>query len=139
MDGWHPYFTLGGSIDQCTLQFTCQGQMEYDPKLLPTGNILEEHRFENGQSLAGIELDNGFILRDQNKHCTLENDRYQLVVQPITNYSFLQLYIPPDRNSIAIENLSGAPDAFNNKIGLQILKPNEKIVFETSYQCFVKS
>jgi aldose 1-epimerase len=139
VDGWHPYFTLGGTIDQCTLQFICKGQMEYDKQLLPTGNVMEEHRFDNGQILAGIELDNGFVLKDQANHCTLENDAYRLIVQPITNYSFLQLYIPPNRNSIAIENLSGAPDAFNNKIGLQLLKPNEKLIFETSYQCFVKS
>jgi aldose 1-epimerase len=48
------------------------------------------------------------------------------------------LYTPPDRKSIAIENLSGAPNAFNNKIGLHYVKPQEDIVFETSYQVVVK-
>jgi galactose mutarotase-like enzyme len=39
---------------------------------------------------------------------------------------------------MAIENLSGAPNAFNNKMGLQLLKPQDNIVFETSYQVVEK-
>ena len=27
VDGWHPYFTLGESIDHCTLQFSSKGKM----------------------------------------------------------------------------------------------------------------
>ena len=70
-------------------------------------------------------------------YCTVENAKYKLQVTPITNYPYLQLYTPPDRKSIAIENLSGAPDCFNNKMGLQELQPQKKIIFETAYQ-FIK-
>ena len=45
----------------------------------------------------------------------------------------MQFYTPDDRKKIAIENLSSAPDAFNNKMGLQILEPQETINFITSY------
>ncbi|MBP7939993.1 MAG: hypothetical protein KAZ20_02525, partial [Sediminibacterium sp.] len=55
-------------------------------------------------------------------------------VTPIHNYPYLQLYTPVDRQSIAIENLSGAPNCFNNKMGLQLVEPQEQIYFETSYQ-----
>ena len=61
-----------------------------------------------------------------------------ITVKPTHNYPYLQLYTPDDRKSIAIENLSGAPNAFNNKIGLHIVKPQDKIVFETGYQIAVK-
>ena len=37
----------------------------------------------------------------------------------------------PDRKSIAIENLSSAPDAFNNKIGLVVLGPDDSQAFST--------
>jgi len=44
------------------------------------------------------------------------------------------VYTPPHRKSIAIENLSAAPDVFNNKMGLQVLEPDEQATFATIYQ-----
>jgi aldose 1-epimerase len=46
----------------------------------------------------------------------------------------LQIYTPEDRKSIAIENLSSAPDAFNNGMGLLVLEPGETKMFTTTYQ-----
>jgi aldose 1-epimerase len=46
----------------------------------------------------------------------------------------LQIYTPPHRKSIAIENLSSAPDAFNNKIGLIELGPEDSHAFQTRYR-----
>lgn len=138
MDGWHPYFKVGANIDDCIIQFSCVGEIEYDDELIPTGRIMNNTQFENGKSLAGLNLDHGFELNHQKNSCTLENKKYKLIVRPIKNYPFLQLYTPPGRNSIAIENLSGAPDCFNNKMGLHMMKPQEQIVFETSYQLIVK-
>jgi aldose 1-epimerase len=136
-DGWHPYFMLGTSIDDCVLSFTCAGQLEYDADLLPTRKIVAENSFEKGKLLNGIALDNGYLMQEKGNYCTVENAKYKLQVTPITNYPYLQLYTPPDRKSIAIENLSGAPDCFNNKMGLQELQPQKKIIFETAYQ-FIK-
>ena len=67
-----------------------------------------------------------------------ENEKYQLIVQPLMNYPYLQLYTPADRKSIAIENLSGIPNCFNNKIGLQLMKPHQNLVLKTSYQFIIK-
>ena len=138
VDGWHPYFTLGESINNCTLQFSSKGKMEYDSDLLPTGNIIEDARFSNGFKIGTLQLDDGYELDTENSICTLQNEQFILKILPSSLYPYLQLYIPPDRNSIAIENLSGAPNAFNNKMGLQIVKPQNNIVFETSYQLVVK-
>jgi aldose 1-epimerase len=76
-------------------------------------------------------------MQEKENYCTIENPMYKIIVTPISNYPYLQLYTPPDRKSIAIENLSGAPDCFNNKMGLQTLQPQENILFETTYQ-FIK-
>ena len=138
VDGWHPYFTLGESIDHCTLQFSSKGKMEYDKDLLPTGNMIEDARFSNGLKIGSLQLDDGYALATENSSCTLQNEQFVLKINPSSLYPYLQLYIPPDRNSMAIENLSGAPNAFNNKMGLQLLKPQDNIVFETSYQVVVK-
>jgi aldose 1-epimerase len=43
----------------------------------------------------------------------------------MNKYNYVVLYIPPDRNSIAVEPMTSSIDAFNNKEGLIILKPEE--------------
>ncbi len=138
MDGWHPYFKLGETINDCSIQFMNKGILEYDDALIPTGNILPNHQFENRENLTGVELDNGYVLDANNSNCILENNEYKLVVSPDAQYSYLQLYTPPHRKSIAIENLSAAPDCFNNKMGLHIMQPHEVWSLETSYQLFYK-
>lgn len=138
VDGWHPYFTIGESIDNCSLQFSSIGKMEYDSNLLPTGNIIVDDRFSNGLKIGSLQLDDGYELNAENSSCTLQNEQFILKINPSILYPYLQLYTPPDRKSIAIENLSGAPNAFNNKMGLHIVKPQNNIVFDTSYQVVVK-
>jgi aldose 1-epimerase len=132
-DGWHPYFALGGSVDEWTLQFNSNLQLEYDADLLPTGKKLEDNRFEDGTLLKGIELDNSFELTGPNRFCALSSDSIKLTIEPDLSYPILQVYIPPDRNSIAIENLTGAPDNFNNGMHLLLLPPKEEKRFSTTY------
>lgn len=132
-DGWHPYFTLGNSIDECTLQFDSDCQLEFDETLIPTGKKITDDRFLQKHSLAHIFLDNSYELAPDGK-CVFSNKQLQLTVLPDKHYPILQVYTPEHRNSIAIENLSGAPDNFNNGIGLLMLVPNEVYQFKTSYQ-----
>ena len=134
-DGWHPYFALGGKVDEWTLQFDSDTQLEYNAELLPTGKKFADDRFINGCSLKGIELDNSFSLSANaiQPKCVLQNAIFKLTVAPDKNYPILQIYIPPQRTSIAIENLSGAPDNFNNGMGLILLQPGVEKTFSTSY------
>lgn len=131
-DGWHPYFTLGTSIDKCSLQFDSNTLMEFDETLIPTTNTIRDNRFIKPTSLINIYLDNCYQL-SQKGECTLYNDFLKLTIKPEATYPYLQIYTPPHRNSIAIENLSALPDCFNNKIGLQLLKPQKKYSFSTNY------
>lgn len=132
-DGWHPYFTVGNSIDDCTLQFDSDCQLEFDETLIPTGKKINDDRFLQKYSLKNIFLDNSFELAIDGK-CILSNGQLQLTVLPDKHYPILQVYTPEHRKSIAIENLSGAPDNFNNGIGLLMLVPNKVYQFKTSYQ-----
>jgi aldose 1-epimerase len=50
----------------------------------------------------------------------------------------LQVFIPDHRQSIAIENLSSAPDSFNNKMGLVILPPGQSRSFKVFYRAGVE-
>lgn len=138
IDGWHPYFTLENIIDNCTLRFSSLGLLEYDNGLIPTEKIIPNTEFENGKKLMGVVLDNGFVVNPSKPECVLENNEYKLIIKPDHQYTYLQIYTPPHRKSIAIENLSGAPDGFNNKMGLHNMQPHEKWSLETTYQLYYK-
>lgn len=138
IDGWHPYFKLGENIDECKIQFKNNGLMEYDKDLIPTQAILPNQEFENGKDLKDVFLDNGYMLDPDHPICVLENKKYKVVISPDHNYTYLQIYTPPHRKSIAIENLTGAPDSFNNKMGLHIMQPHEIWSLTTQYQFYKK-
>jgi aldose 1-epimerase len=83
-------------------------------------------------------LDNCFTLDTQECQplCVLRNAAKKIEVQlfPDESYQYLQIYTPPHRKSIAIENLSGAPDGFNNMMGVITLEPGQSSLFKTSYK-----
>ena len=138
MDGWHPYFKLDACINDTFIKLKSNGKIEYDESLLPTGKILDENEFKISKKIEDLHLDNCYLVDARENTCLLENEQYQIVVQPLMNYPYLQLYTPADRKSIAIENLSGIPNCFNNKMGLQLMKPHQNLVLRTSYQFITK-
>jgi aldose 1-epimerase len=137
-DGWHPYFTLGGKIDDWLLYFNAEAMVEFDEKLIPTGQLQEYKAFNEEKTIGDIQLDNCFLLNIDEGYaaCTLRNaaNDLQLNFFPDNTYPYLQIYTPPHRNNIAIENLSAAPDAFNNKMGLLMLPPRHTHTFTIHYQ-----
>ncbi len=141
-DGWHPYFTLGGPIDDYELQFTSRTMLEFSEQLIPTGQLLHNDTFLQPASLNGQTLDNCFALEIQEGTpcCQLHNPQNGLTLTIYTNaqYPYLQVYTPDDRKSIAIENLSGAPDCFNNGMGLTLLGPRQTASFNVWYQLSVE-
>ncbi len=137
-DGWHPYFKLGEDpINTYTLEFASNQMLEFDSKLIPTGKLLNDTKFSKATLLEATFLDNCFLLNNFDQHvCTLTNpgNGIQLQIHTNSHYPYLQLYTPDDRKSIAIENLSGAPNCFENKMGLIVLPPNQEQVFKVKYQ-----
>jgi aldose 1-epimerase len=135
-DGWHPYFKMETPIDDCTLQFDGAALLEFDDTLIPTGKVLPDHRFAEGTSLDGIFLDNCFALDPLTPQagCVFSSKQLRLTVSPATSYPYLQVYTPEHRKSIAIENLSAPPDAFNNGIGLLLAEKNKPAIFSTTYR-----
>ncbi len=135
-EGWHPYFKLDSPVDDCTLEFDASDLLELDSNSIPTGNLIEEKRFNQPTLLKNISLDNCFVLDKKIKQpkCILKGKQLALSVIPAASYPYLQIFTPDHKENIAIENLSAAPDAFNNKIGLQMLQPNQEYYFKTSYQ-----
>ncbi len=137
-DGWHPYFTFGGSINNLQLQFNSDKIVEFDETLIPTGKFLPYSIFNTLKKIDDTFFDNCFTLQPgkQNPACVLKDvaQQLQLEIYPDAAYPYLQIYTPPHRNSIAIENLSAIPDAFNNGTGLIILPPLGTAQFATTYK-----
>ncbi|WP_447641088.1 MULTISPECIES: aldose epimerase family protein [Chitinophagaceae] len=135
-DGWHPYFKLDEKIDEVLLQFRSKQMAVFSEALLPTGEFIDYKEFATFRPVGKTELDNSFTIDDLDTPALVlksEALKLQLSVTPKTGYPILQIYIPPTRNSIAVENLTGLPDSFNNHIGLLTLKPNESKHFVTEY------
>jgi aldose 1-epimerase len=135
-DGWHPYFTTGSKVDNLKLQLPPNKQIELGNNMIPTGNYLPEKLFESPTLIGNTQLDHCFELDATTERVeTILTDgqkNISIVIWQQTGergYKFLQAYTPPDRNSIAIEPMSCAPDAFNNKKGLIVLSPKESVEF----------
>ncbi len=136
-DGWHPYFTLGDSVNDLDIKFNSTKKVRFDEQLLPTGEVEKFSEYINFKKLGDTFLDNCFVLENSDgPACVIKDEKstLQLSILPNTAYPYLQIYTPPDRKSIAIENLSSVPDSFNNGIGLIVLLPGESRSFTTAYQ-----
>jgi aldose 1-epimerase len=137
-DGWHPYFRLGETIDDCVMQFSSDRMLEFNDQLLPTGNLVHNDSFTEPASLKNHWLDNCFLLNvvEGTPCCALHNPKNGLTLSFFTDtyYPYLQVYTPDHRESIAIENLSSAPDCFNNGMGLLMLPPRQSQTFNVWYQ-----
>jgi aldose 1-epimerase len=136
-DGWHPYFTFGGSINDLQLEFQSKELVEFDEQLLPTGKLTHYQDFGSLKLLGDQFFDHCFTLNfaECQPLCVLRDtaQKIQLEIHPGRSYPYLQVYTPPHRQSIAIENLSGAPDGFNNGMDVKVLEAGEKAIFETAY------
>ncbi|MEI8059604.1 MAG: aldose 1-epimerase [Ferruginibacter sp.] len=137
-DGWHPYFSFGGSVNELQLLLNSTSMVAFSEALIPTGDLVNYTDFEQLRPIGKTELDNCFVLKTASTgpSCLLKDDnqQIQLEIYADKSYPYLQIYIPPHRNSIAIENLSAPPDAFNNNMGLIVLQPASTIHFTTTYK-----
>ncbi|MBC7867932.1 MAG: aldose 1-epimerase [Gloeobacteraceae cyanobacterium ES-bin-316] len=137
-DGWHPYFGFGSNIDDCQLEFQSKEIVEFDSELIPTGKLLPYQLFGSLQKIGDTFFDHCFTLNfAECQPMLLFRDpslKLQVEIRPDKSYPYLQLYTPSHRKSLAIENLSAAPDAFNNGMGLISLPAGEEISFTTNYK-----
>lgn len=134
-DGWHPYFSLDTNIDECYLQIDTGRMIEFDKELIPTGQILSDERFRKKAWMKDVFLDNCFVLEENSSQpkAVLSSEKLKVTILPGSGYPYFQVYTPADRRSIALECISGAPDCFNNGMGLRLIDAYEKATFTTSY------
>lgn len=132
--GWHPYFRLGNQLDDLSLQLPSCKKILLGDRMLPTGEKLTLNDRGTSISLKEIFLDAIFEIDASDGIATtsLRNHKEQLDLcvwqeTGFRKYNFITIYIPPSRDSIAIEPCSSNIDAFNNDDGLIVLSPGESI------------
>lgn len=137
-DGWHPYFKLSGNMEDWLLKINANAFLEIDEALVPTGKILPSSAFVNERPVSDSQLNHCFVVDNNNSigACCLSDPRSNISITFYSgdDYPYLVIYTPPHRKSIAIENLSGAPDCFNNKLGLISLPPGHTQTFTLYYK-----
>ncbi len=137
-DGWHPYFNLGNTIDECTLGMASDTLLEFNENQVPTGEVLPYEKFQHHELIGNTEWDNSFVLQHPlpGPACSFSNpaNGLKLQVWPDASYPILHFYTPDHRRSLAIENTSAAPNAFNNRIGLIYIEPGDSQTFSTTFK-----
>ncbi len=137
-DGWHPYFTLGDTINDYQVEFQSKEMLVFDEALIPTGFFTPYEAFGSLTTFGDTRFDNCFTLNfaECQPLCVIRNPKKKIQIEfhPSQSYPYLQIYTPDSRKSIAIENLSAAPDAFNNGLGLIVLSPKEQAFFSTKFK-----
>ena len=61
-DGWHPYFTLGDTVDELQLEFQSDEMVEFDSELIPTNNLIPYVEFNSLKKIGNTFFDNCFTL-----------------------------------------------------------------------------
>ncbi len=139
--GWHPYFSsLDHSVNNLSLKMPNVRMMEVDPGKIPTGNLLDYSVFQEAEEIGAEELDNCFVV--QNHNDPIVELFYPQLNKTLQLYfgkddeqnKYVQIYTPKDRNSIAIEPMTCAPNAFNNGLGLRILEPKQTFAWSCLWQ-----
>ncbi|MEQ9300870.1 MAG: hypothetical protein RIF33_20015 [Cyclobacteriaceae bacterium] len=141
-DGWHPYFACRDGIGSLELEFHAKGKLETNELAIPTGKLDYYGQFESLTSIASVQLDDCFELRDD--HILLRYPDEDLTLafwqeMGEGKYNYLQVYTPADSQSIAIEPMTCPPNAFNSGEGLIEIAPKEQIELRHGIKVIGKS
>ena len=119
--GWHPYFK-SENLALSSLSFSSNEKLSCDDNLIPIATIKNSE--PSTFTLNHKSFDDTFILFKNEVNFKSNKYKLQMVFKE-NHQSYLQIYTPFDRKKIAIEPVTSAPNAFNNKLGLLELKPNK--------------
>ncbi len=132
-DGWHPYFKTEGKVDKLHIKIPAESRIEVDAQTqrVPTGKLIHEDYADSFQ-IGSKKLSIGLVLQKAGGKAITELYDPELDLKICIwqetgerKYNYLVVWIHPSRNSIAIEPMTCAADAFNNKLGLITLEPQQ--------------
>ena len=119
--GWHPYFKTS-NLKTSSLDFEGKTQYELNNKMIPQFKI--PLKFKNPLTIKDTFLDDCFITNKPQVYFKCDSYSIGIDSSPKNKKNYLQVYTPPTKDCVAIEPMTCAPNAFNNKNGLQVLEAN---------------
>ncbi len=118
--GWHPYFS-SSNLSESNIKFDATEKMILDKRNITIDS--EKVDTSKGIAIKNNQFDDCWSL--QTDEVVFTTPEYKLQFNATGNNNFLQVYTPPKKNTIAIEQTTGVSDSFNNKIGLKVLNAND--------------
>lgn len=136
--GWHPYFSPPGvALDESILQVPASEYLEVDERLRLSGRKPDVEGtafdFRTARTVGGTQLDVGLVLGsatppDHLRGVTLSGPAGSLGLRMGGIFEMVQLFIPPDRGSIAVEPVSAPGQALVVPgLGLKVIEPGEAV------------
>lgn len=130
--GWHPYFQFKGNIDYANLKMDSDKYVEVDKDLIPTKKMVNcdgtIYDFKNGKDISDLEIDIALSVPKDGIIRFSQDGKILIIEQDPDFFKYVQLYIPRDRDSIAIEPVCGATNSFNfHELGVVSLEDSKKI------------
>lgn len=114
--GAHPYLKLGNRIDDASLSLPFTSLLETDERLLPLA-VRTGYPAPSGEPIGATVYDTAFTapLRDESGRWRVRLSTAQDWVElwADDNFGWVQLYTPPERDSLAVEPMTCAANAFN--------------------------
>lgn len=132
--GWHPYFRLGDSIKPNLLQLPDGKRLPMTPRAVPDGTRETWNPFAKPARIGEDFLDACVELSSKSGKAVSRlvdvQQKLSLDVWQETGagkYGYVQVFTHPRRHCLAIEPMTCAPNAFQNRMGLVVLKPGESL------------
>ncbi|MEZ4795552.1 MAG: aldose 1-epimerase [Flavobacteriaceae bacterium] len=116
--GWHPYF-FNDDLHNSSLVLNRNAKIFFDERF----NYKIDDAKNSSLKIVDNEFDDCYIL--ESNEITLETPTYSIKIEFSTDFNYVQVYIPKNRNFIALEPQTGVANNFNNGLGLKTLKPSE--------------
>lgn len=132
--GWHPYFTLGRDVRECTLSLPRGQRLGMTSRAVPDGSRMRWKRFATPEIVGAdflndcieVQATDGRVATRLEDPATGEGIEVWQEVGA-GRYAYVQVFTHPRRHCLAIEPMTCAGNAFQNGFGLVVLKPGEML------------
>ncbi len=132
-EGFHPYFTLGKKRGSLALSLPKCHRAVLDSADIPTGRFEEEYRFDGKVPLGETFINDYFAFdaefsdRETVSLSDAESGNRLDVWQKTGRglWRGIQVYTPPDNDSVALEPMTSEPDVLNHHRELIELSPGQ--------------
>lgn len=127
--GWQPYFTFGEPLGTSHLTLPSLQHLPVDERRIPSGDPEPFSEFRSPASIGERRFDDGFRFTGDERAITLTcpTHRRTLTLTCESAFDYLQLFSHPNGTSLAVAPMTCAADAFNNGLGIRIVRPGESL------------